>query len=196
MKRVSEVSRKTGETDVIISLDINGVGDAVIGSGNSFFDHMLNLFTKHGMFDLNLKCLGDVEVDFHHSIEDIGITLGTAFRKALGDKRGINRYNHAYIPMDETLVRVVLDICGRSNLVYSENLRDRKINNFEVDLVYDFMKGFCDNAGVSMHIDILKARNSHHAIEAVFKGFGRALRGACEIDSRGADLIPSTKGVL
>jgi imidazoleglycerol-phosphate dehydratase len=196
MIRNADVSRKTSETDVIISLEVDGTGESIIGTSNGFLDHMLNLFAKHGLFNLNVKCLGDVEIDFHHSAEDIGITLGMAFKEALGDKRGINRYSHSYIPMDETLIRVVLDICGRTNLVYTEDLRDRKVNNFEVDLVYDFMKGFCDYAGVSMHIDILRARNSHHAIEAIFKGFGRALRTACEIDPRSADQIPSTKGVI
>ncbi len=196
MSRKADVTRKTNETDVMISLDIDGTGDVIAGSSNGFLDHMLNLFAKHGLFDLHLKCLGDVEIDFHHSCEDIGITLGMAFKKALGDKKGINRYSHAYIPMDETLIRIVLDICGRTNLTYEENLRDRRVNDFEVDLVYDFMKGFCDYAGVSMHIDIIRARNSHHAIEAIFKGFGRALRTACEINTRSADIIPSTKGVI
>ena len=194
--REAKVKRETSETDVMIELNIDGTGKSVIGSGNSFLDHMLILFAKHGLFDINLKCLGDVEIDFHHSCEDIGITLGMAFKEALGNKMGINRYSHSYIPMDESLIRVVLDICGRSNLIYEENLRDRVINNFEVDLVYDFLKGFCDSAKITLHVDILKARNSHHAIEGIFKGFGRTLRNACEIDLRASDSIPSTKGVL
>lgn len=196
MNRTADVQRKTSETDVIISLNVDGTGQSITGSGNGFLDHMLNAFTKHGLFDLNIKCLGDIEIDFHHSAEDIGITLGMAFNKALGDLKGIRRYSHCYVPMDETLVRVVLDVCGRSNLYYKEELRDRIVNNFEVDLVYDFLKGFCDYARISMHVDILKARNSHHAIEAIFKAFGRALREACEIDPRSKDSIPSTKGVL
>lgn len=196
MSRSAEVQRKTSETDVMISLNVDGTGEARVGSGNGFFDHMLNAFIKHGLFDAKIKCLGDIEIDFHHSAEDIGITMGMAFSEALGDLRGIRRYSHCYVPMDETLVRVVLDVCGRSNLHYQEDLRDRKVNNFEVDLVNDFLKGFCDYAKVSMHVDILKARNSHHAIEAIFKAFGRALREACEIDPRSKDSIPSTKGVL
>ncbi len=196
MSRIADVQRKTSETDVMISINVDGTGDAIVGSGNGFFDHMLNAFLKHGLFDGNIKCLGDIEIDFHHSAEDIGITLGMAFAEALGDLRGIRRYSHCYVPMDETLVRVVLDVCGRSNLHYKEELRDRMINTFEVDLVNDFLKGFCDHAKVSMHVDILKARNSHHAVEAVFKAFGRALREACEIDPRSKDSIPSTKGVL
>lgn len=196
MSRTADVQRKTSETDVLISLNVDGSGEAIVGSGNGFFDHMLNAFVKHGLFDANIKCLGDIEIDFHHSAEDIGITLGMAFSEALGDLRGIRRYSHCYVPMDETLVRVVLDVCGRSNLHYREDLRDRIVNNFEVDLVNDFLKGFCDYAKVSMHVDILKARNSHHAIEAIFKAFGRALREACEIDPRSKDVIPSTKGVL
>ena len=194
--RSAEMTRATGETDIAVSFTIDGSGESVVGSGNSFFDHMLTLFAKHGLFDLEVKCLGDIEIDFHHSCEDIGITMGRAFAKALGDKRGIMRYAHSYIPMDETLVRTSLDICGRTNLYYEENLRDRTINDFEVDLTYDFLKAFCDAAQLTLHVDILKARNSHHAIEAIFKSFGRSLRFACTIDDRAAGAIPSTKGTL
>ena len=196
MNRIAETQRKTGETDVFITLNLDGTGKSIVGSGNDFFDHMLTLFAKHGLFDLDVKCLGDIKIDFHHSCEDIGITLGQAFAKTLGDKRGIMRYSHAYVPMDETLVRVILDICGRSNLVYEEELRDRTINDFEVDLVYDFLKAFCDSARITLHVDILRARNSHHAIEAVFKAFGRALRFATSIDERAKESIPSTKGII
>ena len=196
MARTAENARKTNETDVKISLNVDGCGKSVIASGNGFFDHILSLFAKHGLFDLNLKCLGDIEIDFHHSAEDIGITLGTAFKDALGDKRGIVRYGSACIPMDETLVRAVIDLSGRSYLVYEENLRDRTVNNFEVDLVFDFLKGFCDSLGATLHIDILRSRNSHHAIEAIFKALGRALRTAASIDERAKNEIPSTKGVL
>ncbi len=196
MSRKAEVQRKTNETDVFITIDMDGTGKSICGSGNGFLDHMLTLFSKHGLFDLSLKCLGDVEIDFHHSVEDIGITLGQAVREALGDKRGIRRYAHNYIPMDEALIRVCLDLSGRSTLVYEENLRDRMISNFEVDLCYDFLKGFCDNAGANLHVDILKARNSHHAIEGIFKGLGRTLRDAIELDPRALDSIPSTKGSL
>jgi len=196
MARTNECERKTKETDVKISLNIDGSGKSIVASGNGFFDHSLSLFTKHGLFDLELKCLGDIEVDFHHSAEDIGITLGTAFKNALGNKKGIIRYGVSFVPMDETLVRVVLDLSGRCNLVYEENLRDRIVNNFEVDLVFDFMKGFCDSLGLTLHIDILRSRNSHHAIEAIFKALGRAMREAVSIDERAKNEIPSTKGVL
>ena len=196
MERTAKNARKTSETDVKVSLNIDGSGKNTIASGNGFFDHILTLFTKHGLFDLELKCLGDIEIDFHHSAEDIGITLGQAFKDALGDKRGIVRYSAVYVPMDETLVRAVIDLCGRSNLIYEENLRDRTVNNFEIDLVYDFLKGFCDSLGATLHVDILRSRNSHHAIEAIFKAFGRVLREAASIDERAKNEIPSTKGVL
>ena len=196
MTRTAKNARKTNETDVKISLNLDGGGKSTIASGNGFFDHTLSLFAKHGLFDLDLNCVGDTEIDFHHSAEDIGITLGSAFRDALGDKRGIVRYASAYVPMDETLVRAVIDLCGRSNLIYEENLRDRVVNNFEVDLVFDFLKGFCDSAGATLHIDILRSRNSHHAIEAIFKALGRVLREASQIDERAKNEIPSTKGVL
>jgi imidazoleglycerol-phosphate dehydratase len=196
MARTATIERKTGETDVKIDLNIDGTGNSVAASGNGFFDHMLLLFAKHGLFDLDLKCLGDIEVDFHHSAEDIGIALGTSFKEALSDKRGIVRYGASCVPMDETLVRAVIDLCGRSNLVYEENLRDRVVNSFEVDLVFDFLKGFCDSLCATLHIDIIRSRNSHHAIEAIFKALGRALREASSIDERAKNGIPSTKGVF
>jgi imidazoleglycerol-phosphate dehydratase len=196
MAREAVTERKTSETYVKITLNIDGVGESVAASGNGFFDHMLSLFAKHGLFDLDLKCLGDTEVDFHHSAEDIGIALGTAFKEALGEKRGISRYGLAYVPMDETLVRCVVDLGGRSNLIYEENLRDRNVSSFEVDLVFDFLKGFCDSLCATLHIDILRSRNSHHAIEAIFKALGRSLRQAASIDERVKNEIPSTKGVL
>jgi imidazoleglycerol-phosphate dehydratase len=196
MARTATVERKTKETDIKITLNIDGIGKGTCASGNGFFDHLLALFVKHGLFDLDLKCVGDVEVDFHHSAEDIGIALGQAFGQALGEKRGIMRYATAYVPMDETLVRAVIDLSGRSNLIYEENLRDRTVNSFEVDLVYDFLKGFCDFCGATLHLDILRSRNSHHAVEAIFKAFGRTLRFAASVDERAKNEIPSTKGVL
>ncbi|MDR0304527.1 MAG: imidazoleglycerol-phosphate dehydratase HisB [Chitinispirillales bacterium] len=196
MARTAVFERKTNETDVKISLNIDGVGNSIAASGNGFFDHMISLFAKHGLFDLDLKCLGDIEVDFHHSAEDIGITLGAALKEALGDKKGISRYGCAYVPMDETLVRAVIDVSGRSNLIYGEDLRDRVVNSFEVDLVYDFLKGFCDSLGAALHIDIIRSRNSHHAIEAIFKALGRCLKEAATIDERAKNSILSTKGVL
>jgi len=196
MERISSVHRKTKETDVKITINIDGEGKSECLSGNGFFDHALTLFAKHGLFDLELKCVGDLEVDFHHCAEDIGISLGQAFKEALGEKRGIVRYASAYVAMDETLVRAVIDLSGRSNLIYEENLRDRTINSFEVDLVYDFLKAFCDLSGSTLHLDILRSRNSHHAVEAIFKALGRTLRQASDIDERAKNEIPSSKGVL
>ena len=194
--RKADQRRTTKETDVTISLSIDGKGNSKVASGNGFFDHMMILWAKHGLFDLDLSCKGDVEIDFHHSAEDIGITLGQAFAQAIGDCRGIYRYAHAYVPMDEALVRVCLDIAGRSNLVYNVELTDRRIGEFESDLVYDFLKAFVDAAKITMHVDLIRGRNSHHCIEGVFKAFGRALCEACEVNQRAADAIPSTKGVL
>jgi imidazoleglycerol-phosphate dehydratase len=194
--RSSKINRTTKETSIDIDLTIDGTGISTINSGNGFMDHMLILFTKHGHFDISLICNGDTHIDFHHSAEDIGITLGSAFAKALGDCKGIQRYGTIYVPMDESLARVCLDIAGRPNLVYNVELADRKINDFECDLVMDFLKAFTDNAKVTMHVDLLRGRNSHHCIEAIFKAFGKALCQACEYNKRGIDQIPSTKGVL
>ena len=194
--RESTVERKTLETDIKLKIDLDGSGESNIKSGNGFMDHMLTLFAKHGLFDLTLNCDGDTEVDFHHSAEDIAICLGDAVGKALGDKTGINRYATEFLPMDESLARVCMDIGGRSNLVYKVDLTDRKINNFEIDLVEDFFKAFTDGAKMTLHIDLLRGRNSHHSIEAIFKAFGRALRFACDINPKAADKIPSSKGVI
>ena len=196
--RKSSVSRATKETEIRLDLSIDGspANPASADSGDGFMDHMLTLFARHGLFDLSLVCKGDTYVDFHHSAEDIGICLGTAFREALGDFRGIRRYGTAYVPMDESLARVCLDLSGRPNLVYSVPLTDRKINNFECDLAEDFFKAFCDHCGATVHIDLIRGRNSHHSLEAVFKAFGRALSEACEINGRAADSLPSTKGVI
>ncbi len=196
MKRNAQVARKTNETDVSIDLTIDGTGESVISSGNGFMDHMLTLFARHGLFDLNLTCKGDTHIDFHHSAEDIGITLGMAFSKALGDMKGITRYGTCYLPMDESLARVCLDIAGRPNLIYSINLTDRRIMDFDCDLVEDFFKGFVDHSRITMHIDLLRGRNSHHSIEAIFKAAARALSAACAINQRAANVLPSTKGVL
>jgi imidazoleglycerol-phosphate dehydratase len=202
--RTAEIIRTTAETDIRLYLEIDG-GDAVAGSGpddfemhsvDGFMDHMLALFARHGLFNLEVICKGDTHVDFHHSAEDIGICLGEAFREALGDFRGIKRYGTAYVPMDESLARVCLDISGRPNLSYSVPLADRRVNTFECDLAEDFFKAFCDHCGATVHIDLLRGRNSHHSLEAVFKAFGRALSEACEINERAKNSIPSTKGVL
>jgi len=198
--RKANVSRATKETDIRLDLEIDGnaagFGDGSIQTGDGFMDHMLTLFTRHGLFNLSVACKGDTHVDFHHSAEDIGICLGTAFRQALGDFRGIRRYGSAYVPMDESLARVCLDISGRPNLVYSVPLTDRKINNFDCDLAEDFFKAFCDHCGATVHVDLIRGRNSHHSLEAVFKAFGRALSEACGFDSRAANSLPSTKGVI
>ncbi len=194
--REKEVSRRTAETNVAVHLVVDGSGTSQIKSGNGFMDHMLVLFAKHGLFDLNLTCEGDTEVDFHHSAEDIGITLGAAFAGALGEGTGIRRYGVSYTPMDESLARVVVDFGGRSNLSYNVELVDRKINDFECDLVEDFLKAFTDNARATIHVDLLRGRNSHHAIEAVFKALGRALAEAASINPQAPQEVPSTKGTL
>jgi imidazoleglycerol-phosphate dehydratase len=194
--RKATIKRKTNETDISLTLAVDGTGVSTIDSGNGFLDHMLTLFSRHGLFDLTLTCQGDTHVDFHHSAEDIGICLGDAFTKALGDCKGIIRYGTRYCPMDESLARVCLDIAGRPNLVYSVALTDRVINDFECDLAEDFFKAFTDHARTTLHIDLLRGRNSHHSLEAVFKAFGKALSEACAINTRAANSLPSTKGVL
>lgn len=196
MFRQATIKRKTKETDIEMTLVIDGKGDSTISSGNGFLDHMLTLFAKHGLFDLSLVCKGDIEVDFHHSTEDIGICLGMALSEALGDCRGINRFSTKFMPMDESLARVCLDISGRSNLVYSVPLIDRKINDFECDLVEDFFKALTDLARITIHVDLLRGRNSHHSVEGVFKAFGQALQEACSLNSKAPDQIPSSKGII
>ena len=194
--RQTTVTRTTSETDIKLSFAIDGSGTSKINSGNGFFDHMLTLFARHGLFDLKLTCKGDIHVDFHHSAEDIGICLGDALVQALGDCTGIIRYGTKYCPMDESLARVCCDISGRPNLVYNVALVDRTINDFDCDLAEDFFKAFTDHARATLHIDLLRGRNSHHSLEAVFKAFGKALSEACMINIRAADTLPSTKGVL
>jgi imidazoleglycerol-phosphate dehydratase len=197
--RKSTIARTTKETDIRLTLEIDGDGSDCsekIKSGDGFMDHMLTLFARHGLFDLSVDCTGDTHVDFHHSAEDIGICLGMAFRQALGDFKGIKRYGTAFAPMDESLARVCLDISGRPNLIYSVPLTDRKINNFECDLAEDFFKAFCDHSGATIHVDLIRGRNSHHSLEAIFKAFARALSDACTINERAANLVPSTKGVI
>ena len=192
----AETVRKTGETDITLSLDIDGKGESEISSGVGFLDHMLTLFSRHGRFDLKLKCIGDTYVDDHHSTEDIAIALGSAFRKALGDKRGIKRYGDVILPMDEALVLASVDISGRSYIRFTSNFQTEKIGTFDVELLEDFFTSFAENAGITLHIRQLDGRNSHHIAEAMFKAVARALRKAVEIDERAKDEIPSTKGVL
>ena len=194
--RKAETVRKTGETDITLSLDIDGKGESEISSGVGFLDHMLTLFSRHGRFDLCLKCIGDTYVDDHHSTEDIAIALGSAFRKALGDKRGIKRYGDIILPMDEALVLASVDISGRSYIRFTSNFQTEKIGTFDVELLEDFFTSFAENAGITLHIRQLDGRNSHHIAEAMFKAVARALRKAVEIYERAKDEIPSTKGVL
>ena len=194
--RKAETVRKTGETDITLSLDIDGKGESEISSGVGFLDHMLTLFSRHGRFDLKLKCIGDTYVDDHHSTEDIAIALGSAFSKALGDKRGIKRYGDIILPMDEALVLASVDISGRSYIRFTSNFQTEKIGTFDVELLEDFFTSFAENAGITLHIRQLDGRNSHHIAEAMFKAVARALRKAVEIDERAKDEIPSTKGVL
>ena len=193
--RTFEISRDTSETRINLELNIDGKGKSEIDSGIGFFDHMLTAMTKHGLFDLKVKCDGDLEVDQHHTVEDIGIALGQAFREALGTKEGITRYATVTSPMDEALATVALDISNRSFLVYNvEGLKD-KVGNFDTELVEEFFQAFASNSGITLHINLAYGRNSHHIIEAIFKGFGRALDQATLKNAR-IEGIPSTKGVL
>ena len=194
--RKAEIVRKTGETDITLSLDIDGKGESEISSGVGVLDHMLTLFSRHGRFDLTLKCIGDTYVDDHHSTEDIAIALGSAFRKALGDKRGIRRYGDIILPMDEALILASVDISGRSYLRFTSDFQTEKIGTFDVELLEDFFTSFSENAGITLHIRQLDGRNSHHIAEAMFKAVARAMRKAVEIDEKAKDEIPSTKGVL
>lgn len=200
MERIAEISRKTGETDIGLHLTIDGTGAARIDCPIGFLTHMLTTFAKHGLFDLELTARGDLEVDQHHLVEDIGIVLGQAFAKALGDKRGIVRVGSCLFPMDETLARAAVDLSGRPFLVFEAGLSGLPLvstgASFQTDTVEDFWLGFTSNAGCALHLDILRGRSDHHKIEALFKAAGRALREACSIDTRGASQIPSTKGVL
>jgi imidazoleglycerol-phosphate dehydratase len=196
MTRNATISRTTKETHIEFTLALDGSGVSNVRSGNGFMDHMLSLFAKHGLFDLSVDCAGDTEVDFHHSAEDIGICLGQALWKALDGSRGINRFADVCVPMDESLARVCVDIAGRPNLVYNVELPDRMVNDFECGLAEDFFKAVIDNARITLHIDLIRGRNTHHSLEAVFKAFGRALSQACEINPRAPDVLPTTKGVL
>lgn len=193
--RQSQIERATKETAVKINVNLDGDGKANVNTGIGFFDHMLNLFAAHGRFDLNVECKGDLEVDGHHSVEDIGIALGAAIKKALGDKRGINRYGTFYLPMDEALAFVSLDISGRPFLVCELGALAPMVGTFDTQLTEEFLRAFAFNAGITLHVKVLYGSNSHHKIEAVFKALGHALRIAVENDPRMND-IPSTKGSL
>ena len=194
--RTSEINRKTAETDIKLSLNIDGNGNADINTGCGFFDHMLTLFASHGKFDLSVSCKGDINVDYHHSVEDIGICLGMAFKEALGDCKGIKRYGNMMLPMDEALILCALDVSGRAYLAYGLNIPNDKIGDFDSELVEEFFLAFTRHAGVTLHVKQLDGRNSHHIAEGAFKAFSRAMRMAVSVDAADADKIPSTKGVL
>lgn len=194
--RKAEIKRKTAETDIDLTLDLDGSGKSVIDTGCGFLDHMLTLFASHGKFDLNVKCVGDTNVDYHHTTEDIGIALGTAFSRALGDKRGICRYGDTILNMDEAVIMTSVDFSGRVYLGYFAQLPTEKVGDFDTELAEEFWYGFVRNAGCSLHIRQLSGRNSHHIIEGMFKSVARSLREAVAVDGRFLNEIPSTKGVL
>ena len=194
--RTANISRKTAETDVSVSLTLEGAGRGAIDTGVGFLDHMLTLLCKHGKFDLNVKCVGDTDVDDHHSVEDIGICMGDALAQALGDCRGITRYADCFLPMDESLVLVAVDISGRGSLTLDLPLPAQKVGTFDTELVEEFLTGFARRAGITLHVRLIAGKNTHHIIEAAFKGIGRVLRRAVAVDPEFASEIPSSKGVL
>jgi len=194
--RKSEVTRKTSETDIKLSLNLDGAGKSAVDTGVGFLDHMLELFARHGKFDLDISCKGDIHVDGHHSVEDIGICLGTAFSEALGDARGIYRFSDVTLPMDEALVLCAVDVSGRSHLSLKIELPDRSVGAMDTELFEEFLQAFVRKAGLTLHIIMLEGKNAHHILEACFKALARALRAAVEIDGEFSNEIPSTKGIL
>jgi imidazoleglycerol-phosphate dehydratase len=195
--RAAEVSRDTAETQIRVAINLDGTGARKLDSGLPFLDHMLDQIARHGLIDLEILAKGDLEIDAHHTVEDIGITLGQAFAKAIGEKRGVRRYGHAYVPLDEALSRVVVDLSGRPGLEFGVQWKRGVVGSFDLDLIHEFFQGFVNHAQVTLHIDNLKGENAHHQCETVFKAFARALRMAVEHDPRLAgDAIPSTKGSL
>lgn len=196
MSRQASVERNTNETKIKVAVNLDGTGKANLNSSMPFLDHMLDQIARHGLIDLDVKCDGDNHIDDHHSAEDVGITLGQAFAKAVGDKKGLTRYGHSYVPLDEALSRVVIDFSGRPGLEFDCEFRRASIGGFDVDLFFEFFQGFVNHALVTLHIDNLKGRNAHHQAETIFKAFGRALRMALTIDERQGGTIPSTKGSL
>ncbi len=195
-ERKAKVSRDTLETQITVEVNLDGTGQSNFETGVPFLDHMLDQIARHGLIDLSVQANGDTEIDDHHTVEDIGITLGQAFLQALGDKKGIRRYGHAYVPLDEALSRVVVDFSGRPGLEMFVDFTRARVGDFDVDLAYEFFQGFVNHAGVSLHIDNLRGDNTHHQIETIFKAFGRAVRMAIELDPRMAGVMPSTKGAL
>lgn len=194
--RQALVNRNTLETKISVKLDLDGTGKGVLSTGIGFFDHMLEQVARHGMLDLDITASGDLHIDAHHTVEDVGITFGQAFTRAVGDKKGIRRYGHAYVPLDEALSRVVVDLSGRPGLAYNIDFSRALIGEFDVDLIHEFFQGFANHALVTLHVDNLKGKNAHHQAETAFKAFGRALRMAVEVDPRMQDMLPSTKGTL
>jgi imidazoleglycerol-phosphate dehydratase len=194
--RKAEVVRNTGETQIRVAINMDGTGQQKLATGVPFLDHMLDQIARHGLIDLDIEAKGDLHIDAHHTVEDVGITLGQAFAKAIGDKKGIRRYGHAYVPLDEALSRVVVDFSGRPGLEFHVPFKRSMIGSFDVDLTHEFFQGFVNHALVTLHIDNLRGENAHHQCETVFKAFGRALRMAAEIDARAGGSIPSTKGSL
>ncbi|MCB4364037.1 imidazoleglycerol-phosphate dehydratase HisB [Hydrogenophaga taeniospiralis] len=194
--RVADVQRNTAETQITVRVNLDGTGTANLSTGIGFFDHMLDQIARHGLIDLDIQAKGDLHIDGHHTVEDVGITLGQAFAKAVGDKKGIRRYGHAYVPLDEALSRVVVDFSGRPGLHMHVPFKSGMVGAFDTQLAFEFFQGFVNHAGVTLHIDNLKGENAHHQAETVFKAFARALRMALERDPRMGDVIPSTKGSL
>ena len=194
--RKATVERNTKETQIEVSLILDGKGKTELNIGIPFLEHMLEQVARHGLFDLSIKAKGDLEIDAHHTVEDVGITLGQAFTQALKDKKGIRRYAHVYVPLDEALSRVVIDCSGRPGLEYNANYPRARVGEFDVDLVFEFFQGFVNHAMMTLHIDNIRGRNSHHIAETIFKAFGRALRVAVEVDPAMKNILPSTKGTL
>src|SRR5512133_4045833 len=194
--RTASVTRNTSETQISVSLNLDGSGSAKLATGLPFLDHMLDQVARHGMIDMEIAAKGDLHIDAHHTVEDIGITLGQAFAQAVGDKKGLRRYAHAYVPLDEALSRVVVDLSGRPGMAFNVEFTRARIGEFDVDLIKEFFQGFVNHALITLHIDNLSGSNAHHQAETIFKAFGRALRQAIEADPRATGTIPSTKGSL
>ncbi|MDH5256864.1 MAG: imidazoleglycerol-phosphate dehydratase HisB [Gammaproteobacteria bacterium] len=194
--RKAEISRDTLETQITVAIDLDGKGESKLSTGVPFLEHMIDQIARHGMIDIDINAKGDLHIDGHHTVEDIGISLGQAFARAMGDKKGITRYGHAYVPLDEALSRVVIDFSGRPGLEFNVKFTKGNIGSFDTELFYEFFQGFVNHANATIHVDNIRGRNSHHIAETVFKAFGRALRMAISVDERMAGIIPSTKGAL
>lgn len=194
--REAAITRNTLETQITVALNLDGSGKSVFATGLPFLDHMIDQIARHGMIDIDIQAKGDLEIDAHHTVEDIGISFGQAFAKAVGDKKGIRRYGHAYVPLDEALSRVVIDLSGRPGLTFNVSFTRARIGDFDVDLFNEFFQGFVNHALVTLHVDNIRGVNAHHQAETIFKAFGRALRMAAEPDPRMANIMPSTKGAL